>query len=324
MIRPASETSRPLQMEFVLLNEVSMLSVTSAIEPLRVANRMAGRDCYMWRVLSEDGAPIRASNGLRLESHGAYAEQSDCPDYSFICAGLSLEIDNPARLLAFLNRRHAAGATVGAISMGTIFLARAGLLTGKRCTIHWEGLPSFRDEFPEINVTNAIFEMDDRILSCSGGMASFDLMMALIGKDHDQGLLHAVANQLQLNRIRTGVVIQSSGAERLPDTAPKQLVQACDLISDHMETPLSLPDLAQAVGTSRRTLERMFVLHTGLTPSKFYKIQRLERARGLLLNSNLPLLDIAVMTGFRTAAHFSTSFSQHYDVSPSALRQNAK
>ena len=297
-----------------------MLSVTSAIEPLRVANRLAGRTCYEWRVVSLDGSPVRASNGLSLESNGAIGEGS-LPDYTFICAGLTVDVDNPNRLLAFLSRRHAAGVTVGSISMGTVILARAGLLQGRTCTVHWESLPTFRDDFPDLNVTDAIYEIDDRIVSCSGGMASLDLMLALIGRDHNKQLVDSIANQLQLNRIRTDKVVQSTGASRLPDTAPKQLRLACAILSENMETPLTLPDLAKSVGTSRRTLERMFAKHTGMTPAKFAKTQRLERARALLINSNLALLDIAVMTGFRSAAHFSSSFSAHFNVAPSVLRQ---
>ncbi|MDA7421100.1 GlxA family transcriptional regulator [Tritonibacter multivorans] len=315
-------TDRPLLMEFVLLDDVSMLSVTSAIEPLRVANRLAGRACYDWRVVSLDGAPIRASNGLTLESNGAIGE-GPLPDYTFICAGLCVDVENPNRLLAFLSRRHAAGVTIGAISMGTVLLARAGLLRGRTCTLHWESLPAFRDDNPDITVTDAIYEIDGRIVSCSGGMASLDLMLALIGQDHNKRLVDSIANQLQLNRIRTDKVVQSTGASRLPDTAPKQLRLACAILSENMETPLTLPDLAKSVGTSRRTLERMFAKHTGMTPAKFAKTQRLERARALLINSNLALLDIAVMTGFRSAAHFSSSFSAHFDIAPSLLRQSA-
>ena len=232
-------------------------------------------------------------------------------------------MDNPNRLLAFLSRRHAAGVTVGSISMGTVILARAGLLQGRTCTVHWESLPTFRDDFPDLNVTDAIYEIDDRIVSCTGGMASLDLMLELIGRDHNKQLVDSIANQLQLNRIPTDNVAQSTGASRLHDTAPKQLRLACAILSENMETPLTLPNLAKSVGTSRRTLERMFTKHTGMTPAKFAKTQRLERARALLINSNLALLDIAVMTGFRSAAHFSSSFSAHFNVAPSVLRQAA-
>lgn len=313
---------KPVLFEFVLLDKVSMLSVTSAIEPLRVANRMIGETCYAWSIVSEDGAPVEASNGLVIASSGRIGD-GPRPDYTFICAGLSLEAQYPTRLSAFLNRRHSAGVTVGAISMGTIFLARAGLLSGVRCTIHWEGLPALREEFPEIDVSHAIYETDQNILSCSGGMSSFDLMMALIARDHDQRVLQSIANQLQLDRIRSGMFLQSAGSMQLPETAPKQLRQAVAIIRENLEHPISPTDLSAAVGASRRTLERMFLKYTAMTPSKYCKVQRLERAKDLLLHSNLPILDISVATGFRSGSYFSYSFSEHFGTSPSAVRQSS-
>jgi len=311
---------RAVMFEFVLIGDFSMLSVTAAIEPLRVANRMAGYTCYEWSIVSENGAPIHASNGFVLESQGRIGEAS-VPDYTFVCAGLSLEAEHPTRLSAFLNRRLAAGVKLGAISMGSIFLARAGLLNGVRCTVHWEGLAAFKDQFPEIELTNSIYEIDGNIITCAGGMSSFDMMMEIISQDHDERILRSIANQLQLDRIRSSVAVQSPGSEHIPETAPKQLRRAVVILAENMEHPISPKDLAVVVGSSRRTLERLFVKYTGMTPSKFCKIQRLERARDLLLHSNLPVVDIAVITGFRSGSYFSYCFSDYYSVPPSSLRQ---
>ncbi|MQY43852.1 helix-turn-helix domain-containing protein [Epibacterium sp. SM1969] len=305
--------------EFVLLDAFSMLSVTAAIEPLRVANRMAGHGCYSWSIVSEDGSPVQASNGMVLDSQDRIGAGGR-PDYSFVCAGLSMTAAHPTRLSAFLNRRAAAGVTMGAISMGTIFLARAGLLRNSRCTMHWEGQPAFRDEFPDIALSNAIFEIDGSIVTCAGGMSSFDMVMALIANNHDARLLRSISNQLQMDRTRSGVAVQSAGSEHIADTAPKQLHRAVLILSENMETPVAPLELAEAVGTSRRTLERLFLKYVGMTPSKFCKVQRLERAHDLLLHSNLPLLDIALATGFRSASYFSYAFSGYYGVSPSSLR----
>lgn len=316
---PRQGARKPILFEFVLLDAFSMLSVTSAIEPLRVANRMAGYDCYAWTIVTEDGGSVRASNGLILASEGRIGEGPK-PDYTFVCAGLSLVAQHQTRLTAFLNRRYSAGVTLGAISMGTIFLARAGLLKNTPCTIHWEGHPAFREEFPDITLSHAIFEIHQNIMTCAGGMSSFDLMMEIIARDHDKRLLHAVANQLQLDRIRSGGALQSSGTEHIPETAPKQMRNAIALLASSMEHPMSPAELASAVGSSRRSLERLFMKYTGMTPSKYSKIQRLERARDLLLHSNMPILEVAVATGFRSGSYFSFCFSDHFKVSPSSLR----
>ncbi len=307
--------------EFVLLDAFSMLSVTAAIEPLRVANRMIGFECYTWSIVSENGNPVAGSNGLILESEGRIGS-GDLPDYTFVCAGLNLEASVPTRLSAFLNRRSSSGVQMGAISMGTIFLARAGLLKHVRCTVHWEGLAAFKEEFPDIELTSAIFEIDKNIITCSGGLSSIDMVMEIIARAHDARLVHSIANQLQIDRIRSGVAVQSTGAERIPETAPKQLRRAVQILSENMENPISPLDLASTVGASRRTLERLFMKYTGMTPSKYCKVQRLERARDLLLHSNLSVWDISVTTGFRSGSYFSFCFSEHYKVAPSFLRQN--
>lgn len=300
-----------------------MLSVVAAIEPLRVANRMAGQTAYDWRVVAEAGATIRASNGLVLEN-GAQLGSGGVPDYCFVCAGLGLEAANQTRLSAFLSRRFAAGVTMGAISMGTIFLARAGLLTGKRATIHWEGKPAFHEEFPDIELSDAIYEIDGQIMTCAGGMSSFDLMMEIIAREHETWLVHSVANQLQLDRIRNNLVMQSHGSALLDETAPQQIRKAVTLIAENMEHPIPPDDLASAVGASRRKLERLFQKHLGMTPARYCKTRRLEQARDLLQHSNLSLIDVAIATGFRSGSYFSYSFSEFFGISPSTVRKTAE
>ncbi|SFI79061.1 GlxA family transcriptional regulator [Celeribacter neptunius] len=310
----------PILFEFVLLDAFSMLSVISAIEPLRVANRILGYGYYAWKITSESGAPVRASNGIVVESEGRVGE-GRLPDYTFACAGLSLIAENQSRLNAFLSRRQAAGVTLGAISMGTIFLARAGLLKDVRCTIHWEGQPAFVEEFPDIDLSTAIFEIDRGIMTCAGGLSSFDMFLEIIGRDHSERMVRAIANQLQTDRVRTSISPQNTGASRVLDTAPKQVRKAIELINSGLEHPLSPNELASAVGTSRRTLERLFLKYTGLTPSKYSKAQRLERARDLLLHSSMTILDVAIATGFRSGSYFSSCFSEFFGTSPSQLRQ---
>lgn len=211
---------------------------------------------------------------------------------------------------------------MGAISMGSIFLARAGLLTGVRCTIHWEGKPAFEEEFPDIHLTSAIYEIDKGIMTCSGGLSSFDLFLEIIGNDHDQWLAQSIANQLQIDRVRSSVFTQTPGAEQIAHTAPPQVRLAISLIDNNVENPVSPAELAEAVGSSRRTLERLFLKHTGMTPSRYCKAKRLERARDLLLHSNMSTIDIAIATGFGSSSYFSFCFSEQFGLSPSALRKS--
>jgi transcriptional regulator GlxA family with amidase domain len=309
--------------EFVLIEAFSMMSFISAIEPLRVANRILGYEAYDWCIVSEDGEDVYASNRLSVSADGRIGE-GPIPDYTLLCAGLKLDTKYPARLNAFLQKRLTQTHQIGAISMGSFFLARAGLLDNRRCTIHWEGEPTLREEFPDINVTRAIFEADGPILTCSGGMSAFDMVLSIIARDHSEIVLREIANQLQLDHIRTEAVLQTAGSEYLSPSAPKIVQTAIALMGRSMGTPVNPTTLAKEVGASRRTLERLFVSHTGMSPAKFSKLQRLERARDLLLHGSLPIIDIAIATGFRSGAYFSYCFSEHFNVSPSSYRTQAR
>lgn len=300
-----------------------MLSVIAAVEPLRVANRLLGRKAYDWVIASEQGGDIRASNGIEITSIPGQDEGA-IPDYTFVCAGLNLHCRNPAWLSAFLNRRKKSGTKIGSISMGSIFLARAGLLKGRKCTIHWEGLPAFTEEFPDIEVSQSLYEIDGDILTSAGGFSSFDLLLELIRKDQSDDLARRISNQLQFGRRRWRADYQIESSERILETAPPKMIAAIKFIEENLERNLSADELATEIGTSRRTLERIFLSCTGQSPAKYIKVRRLERARDLLLHSNMSVLEVAIATGFRSGSYFSVSFSEYFGVPPSQIGDRSR
>ena len=166
---------------------------------------------------------------------------------------------------------------------GAHLLARAGLLNGHKCTIHWENLPGFVEEFPEIDVTADLFEVDRNRLTCSGGTAALDLMLHLIAARHGQELVSKISEQCLLDRIR-----QPHDHQRMPYRVrlgihhPK-LIGAIEMMEANVEEPLDQAMLARYVGLSRRQLERLFRKHLGARPAQYYLELRLERARHLLV-----------------------------------------
>lgn len=297
-----------------------MLSVIAAVEPLRVANRLLGRKEYDWVIASEQGGEIRASNGIEIASIHR-PDEGTIPDYTFVCAGLNLHCRNPAWLSAFLNRRKKSGTKLGAISMGCIFLARAGLLKDKKCTIHWEGLPAFTEEFPDIEVSQSLYEIDGDILTSAGGFSSFDLFLELIRTDQSDDLARRISNQLQFGRRRWREAYQIESSERILETAPPKMIAAIKFIEENLERNLCADELASEIGTSRRTLERLFFSCTGQSPAKYIKVRRLERARDLLLHSNMSVLEVAIATGFKSGSYFSVSFSEYFGSPPSKINE---
>lgn len=306
--------------EFVLLDAFSMMSLTSAIEPMRTANRLLDREVYRWRFTSEDGNTAIASNGLEVKVHERFGTSSP-PDFVFVCAGMTLVANEQNRLNATLNKRARLGCKMGALSMGAVFLARADLLNNARCTLHWEGQPAFREEFPEVRLCNDLYVIDENRYTCAGGTASLDMMLHLITREHGAALARSIANQFQVDRIRTGDMEQRPGSSVRWDTLPPQVMQAAALMKGSFENPLSMERISRAVGLSVRNLERLFERHTGQTPARYYKILRLEHARDLLMHTNLPSIDIAIATGFCSSSYFSVCYNEHFGHSPSKERR---
>lgn len=320
--RPPAIAPRTPCFAFVLIDAFSMMSVCSAVEPLRAANRLVGRDVYRWTFLSADGTPVCASNGMEVGVDGAIGDRREA-DLVLVCAGLCTEAEPQRAYAAALRRALGQGAAIGAISTGAFVLARAGLLDGYRCTIHWEYRPAFAEAHPGIDCTDALFEIDRNRYTCAGGVAAMDLMLTLIGRDHGPGLADAVANQFQLERIRTPRDAQRPGTIGYLDGAPPALRRAVALMQARMEEPLPIPELAHRAGLTPRHLERLFARNLGASPVRYYLGLRLERARELLIHSPLPVLDVAIATGFPTSSYFAERFRARFGMTPSAAREAA-
>ncbi|CDX30495.1 ThiJ/PfpI domain-containing protein [Mesorhizobium plurifarium] len=297
----------------------SMMSVTCAIEPLRVANRLLGYEAYRWRFASEDGQVAHASNGFSVVADERFGA-SPAPNYLFVCAGMTLVAKDQTRLSVILNRRAREGCRVGALSMGPILLARAGLLTNARCTLHWEGQPAFREEFPFIELSNEIYVIDNNRYTCAGGTAALDMILHIISEQHGAVLARSIANQFQVQRIRTGAVEQRPGSSVGLDTLPAQLAQALGIMMRNLEKPVGIDSIARTCGMSIRNLERLFQRHADSSPARYYKILRLEHARDLLLHTNLAHIDIGIATGFCSSSYFSASYTRHFGHTPSQER----
>ncbi len=317
-------TRGPERFAFVLVPNFSMIAFASALEPLRIANRMADRELYSWHIVSREGGPVRASNGCQVTTDQSLADIAIGPGRQspivIVCSGLGAERIRDGQLFAWLRRADRAGATIGAVCTGAHLLARAGLLKGHKCTIHWENLPGFVEEFPGIEVTADLFEVDRNRLTCSGGTAAIDLMLHLIAARHGQELATKVSEQCLLDRIR-----QPHEHQRMPYRVrlginhPK-LIGAIEMMEANVEEPLGQEMLARYVGLSRRQLERLFRKHLGRTPAQYYLELRLERARHLLYQTTMPIMNVAFATGFVSASHFSTCYRQLYGRTPRAER----
>ncbi len=317
----------PERIAFLLIPNFSMIAFTAAIEPLRLANRTAGRDLYSWTILAPSDAPVRASNGLSVNAESGVQDYQRLHgldrtfDWLFLCGGLRIETWSPEPIQGFVRRAERQGIKIGALCTASHVLARLGLLDGHKCCVHWENLPGFQETFPDIEVSADLFEVDRNRYTCSGGTAALDMMLFLINQRHGGRLATAVSEQCLLDRIR-----HPHDRQRLPLRArlgihnPK-LIAAIEVMEANLSEPLSQDAVASHISLSRRQLERLFRKHIGRSPAQYYLELRLERARHLLYQSEMAIVDLAMACGFVSASHFSKCYRDLYGKSPRAERQ---
>ena len=314
--------SFPKQVGFLLIPDFSLMSFSSAIEPLRSANRMSGCDLYRWHLFSVDGQPVEASNGIPFTPHAAIG---DIARFStvIVVAGLEPQNFRDKRTFSWLRQLARHGTQLGAVSTGSYLLARAGLLNGYRCTIHWENLSGFMEEFPDLDVTTRIFAIDRDRFTCSGGTAALDMMLHFIAAEHGKDLANAVSEQF----IHTGSADHETRQrmplrQRLRVSHPK-LLDVIAQMEANLEEPMSREELADSVGLSTRQVERLFRKYLGCTPARHYLELRLKRARRLLAQTSMSILDVSIACGFVSASHFSKCYREMFAHTPRRERAPA-
>lgn len=308
---------QPRRIGFFLVPRFSMIAFTCAIEPLRAANRLSGRSLYQWRTLSMDGEAVSASNDIPIVPDGSTSE-TDPPDVLFVCAGLQAERFKDPRAFAWLRGMARKHVTMGALCTGSLILAHAGLLDGYRCTIHWENVESFAEEYPDLDITATLFEIDRDRCTCCGGTTPLDMMVSFIAHDHGEDLAVSVAEQLLHNFPRGPQDPQRASLERRTGISHPKLLAAMAHMEAHVEEPTHLADIASFVGLSARQMERLFREHLDKKPSRYYLELRLQRARLLLQQRpGMSILQIAVASGFASAAHFARCYREIFGKSPS-------
>ncbi|MBZ0127954.1 MAG: GlxA family transcriptional regulator [Rhodobacteraceae bacterium] len=306
---------RPRHFVFLLLKNFSMASFASAIEPLRIANRMAGREIYRWSLASENGETAAASNGVVLNvDMGMEIVTRD--DTVMVCGGVHIKDATTRAVLNWLRREARKGAGIGGLCTAAYTVAKAGLLDGKKCTIHWENHDSFEEEFLEVELTKSIYVVDGNRYSSAGGMSSLDLMLNVIASDHGQELANTVADQLIYTSIRTDRDEQRLSIPTRIGVRHPKLSTVIHMMEANIEEPVSPSLLARDVGMSTRQLERLFRRYLNRSPKRYYMELRLQKARNLLMQTDMSVINVALACGFASPSHFSKCYRAHYDTTP--------
>ena len=313
-------TPPTLRYGFLLLPRFSMIALSSMLEPLRMANQISGSRLYEWVMLTADGRPVAASNGIQLTPDAAIGG-ADQLDMVCVCGGLDVRMAGDRKLLNWLVRQSRQGVILAGICTGSYMLARAGLLDGYRATIHWEHIAGLREEFPSIVSTDELFVMDRDRYTCSGGIAPLDMMLTIISQQHGIELAADISEEFIHDRIRSTDDQQRNPIKLRIGLGHRKLVEAVRLMEANIEEPISPDELARYVNISRRQLERLFKKYLNSVPSRYYLKLRLIRARQLMLQTDMSVTAIGMSCGFSSTPHFSKCYRALYGRSPSWERR---
>jgi len=299
----------------VLVPSFSMLAFANTVEPLRIANQLTGKQLYRWEVRSDDGLPVVSANGLSISSDGGLTE---VPANAVVlaCVGNYAEKNVSGELAGFLREKWRKGHRVGGICTGAYALAKAGILKGHAFTLHWESIKPFCEDHPGLVPSDSIYVMDRRILSCGGGAASTDMMLALIRDSFGDKLARGVADMCLYASLRSSDQRQKTPASTLYGTRNQVLIKIIDYIETHLAEAIDMEEVAALHSVSRRQVERLFATHVGIPPNRFINNIRLDHGRSLLADTSMKVTDVAFAAGFTSANHFARLFRQRFGVSP--------
>ena len=307
----------PKRFVFVLLENFTLLSFASAIDSLRIANRMSGDTLYDWFITgdADDEGMVSCSSGSRFKVDAPLGELNR-DDVVLLCGGSDVQKASTKKVLNWIRREARRGLRLGGLCTAAYTLARAGLLDGKRATIHWENHDSFMEEFDEVDLTKSVFVVDGNRMTTAGGTSSIDLMLQVIADQYGEELASSVADQQIYSSIRTDQDTQRLSIPTRIGVRHPKLSRVIQMMEQNIEEPISPALLAKEVGMSTRQLERLFRRYLNRSPKRYYMELRLQKARNLLMQTDMSVINVALACGFASPSHFSKCYRAHYQTTP--------
>jgi AraC family transcriptional regulator, glycine betaine-responsive activator len=309
----------PLEVTLLVLPDASLMSLAATLDPMRAANRLAGQQCYRYRVVSPDGRDPNTSSGLTIRVDGAFDPNLRCDLLIVVAAFRIFEHASPG-LLRALRKAARNAAHVGGIEAGSWVLALAGLLDGHSATTHWEDLEDFAARFPRVNVKADRWVIDGRYFTTGGAAPALDFLLSVIRERQGHTLSLDVASLYVYDGLAGAWETQPTvSLGRLTSQEPR-LTEAIRIMENHVDAPLSIADIAHVAAVSTKTLETAFRRGTGQSPAQFYLGLRLNMARRLVVDTNLAMADVAVRSGFSSVSTLSRAFKRRFGASPKHIR----
>jgi len=311
----------PEKFGFLIVPDFPFYGLFPAIEALRVANHNSDQHLYEWYLISENGGPVTATNGMTLAVDHSIANCSPL-SVCFAVAG-NHPLDHCSQsIVNWLRRIDRYGTRLGAFDSGIFMLAAAGLLDGHDAAVHWEIAPTLQEHYPTVSITDRIYQIDDRRLTCAGGSSTLDLMLTLIASTHGRALMEKVANGLVHRPHRAGPERQLPDE---PDAVAKDqllLKKIIRFMAANIDDPQKIEGVSRRFGLTQRKLESLFKQNLNTLPSSYYVNLRMDHAREYLFYSGMSIKEIAVACGFSSPSVFCRAFRKIYRLSPRQYRRH--
>jgi AraC family carnitine catabolism transcriptional activator len=311
------------KLAFLLLPEFSNLGIAAATEPLFIANWLAQRAVFEWKIVSVDGQPVRASNGRLVAVDGDLGCAADCKTVFVLASFDPHRSARERQVVRWLKRIAKFGVEIGGIENGSLVLAEAGLLNGHAVAVHWDNTIGFQEHYPKTRTVSQLYVRSGARITCAGASAILDLMIAWIGWHADVELAGEVAEHLLLGRPRAAQTEQRISAMSAPTSADAVVLQARAIMLEHIDEPLACREIARRVGLSLRQIERRFRGELQCSVLQHYRQIRIAKAHQLLQQTALSVTDVAFSCGFSSPEYFCRLYRAFFGCSPSRDRRQS-
>ena len=314
--------SAPLCVAVLVLADANALALAASVDPMRAANRRAGRTVYRWRYYSAAGGPVPLTAGFEIATEPLTVRTE--ADALMIVASFRLAEQATPPLIRLLRQQASRLRAMIGVDGGSWILALAGLLDGQAATVHWEDLEIFADRFAAIDVRRDRYVISGRFVTTGGAAPSLDMMLELIRARQGAELALRVAGALLYEPVHSAAAPQHAvSAAGLARTAPA-LGRAIAMMEARLEDPPPIAAIASAVGLSQRRLEMLFADRLGLSPGRFFLDLRLDEARRMVTDSGLAHGEIALRCGFSSQVAFARAFRTRFATTATALRRQGR
>ncbi|WP_432654032.1 GlxA family transcriptional regulator [Sinorhizobium fredii] len=314
-----TEKSAPIEVVVVVLPESSIMSLASVLDPMRAANRVAGRPVFRWRLLSGDGEAVKLTCDIPIPVDGRFSPPLD-GDLLLVIGGFNLYRHAGKRFLAALQECARHFDIVAGIESGCWLLGRSGLLNGRKATAHWEELEDFSQTFPGLTVIGDRFVTDGKYWTSGGASPTFDMMLHLIAERLGPALALDVASIFVYDQMHSPTDVQPFVSLGRIEARDPELAGAIRLMERTLERPMTVAALARRLAISQRKLELLFARALSISPGAYYLRLRLQVAHRLVRDSGIPMRDIALRCGFDSLSAFSRAYRREYGASPLKMR----